>query len=143
MKQLLLSRLVDDGSQTVGYMTMFEDIFKPLEKFCTIEQQWEDNKRNISCIPAGKYICIVRYSDKYKRHLIVKDVYGRKLILLHWGNYNHNTKGCILIGTNFADINGDGETDITASKKAFSRLMSHIKDGEQIELTITESAIWK
>jgi hypothetical protein len=120
-------------------MTMFEDIFKPIAKFCTIEPPWFSNQIGISCIPAGIYTCIVRYSDKYGRHLIVKDVEGRTLILLHWGNYNKNTKGCILIGTKFADINGDGETDITASKAAFNRLMSHIKDGETIELTITEA----
>jgi len=143
MKQLILSRLVDDGMQTVGYMTMFEDTFRLIGKFCTIELPYLDNKRNISCIPAGIYDCTVRHSDKYGKHLIVNGVYGRDLILLHYGNYNNDTRGCILVGSDFADINGDGNMDITASKNAMSRLMSYIEEDETVELTITEAAIWK
>ena len=48
----------------------------------TLELPWKENKKNISCIPEGKYELKARYSPKLQNHLEVIDVYERKLILL-------------------------------------------------------------
>ena len=52
----------------------------------TIELPWNNNKRNISCIPEGKYEIEPRFSKRFKHHLILKDVIGRSLILFHPAN---------------------------------------------------------
>ncbi len=49
----------------------------------TIELPWKENKRNISCIPEGKYELKGRFSPALQNHLEVLDVFGRNHILLH------------------------------------------------------------
>lgn len=62
----------------------------------TIELPWKENKRNISCIPEGKYELKARYSPKFKNHLEVLDVHNRSLILLHPANSAlKELRGCI------------------------------------------------
>lgn len=53
----------------------------------TLELPWKENKKNISCIPEGKYELKARYSPKLQNHLEVIDVYERKLILLQPATY--------------------------------------------------------
>lgn len=129
--------------QTTGDLLLESESFKFQCK--TLELKWLDNKSNISCIPEGTYKVVVRYSDKYNRHLHITSVDGRKYILLHWGNYagslNPKTKrpdieGCILVGKAHKDINRDGITDITSSKSTFNKIMKLIKDEDSIELEI-------
>ena len=139
MKEMILTRLVDNGKQTIGTMTYRTPL--RIEVFTTLEPAWENNRINKSCIPPGDYICSVRRSEKYGKHLIVEDVVGRSLILLHHGNFagnNGNTKGCILIGEKFRHINDDGEMDINNSKNSMKRLMRYIENGDKINLKITD-----
>ncbi|ALM22017.1 hypothetical protein AAT17_12640 [Nonlabens sp. MIC269] len=51
-----------------------------------IELPWRENKRNISCIPEGRYEVVSRFSPRFKNHLHVLDVPGRRLILIHPAN---------------------------------------------------------
>ncbi len=113
----------------------------------TLELPWLDNQSNISCIPEGKYTVVVRYSNKYKRHLHIIDVEGRGYILIHWGNYaasknprsgSPDIRGCVLVGQSYADFDGDGHDEITASKKqTFNKIMDLIEDDDaKIELEI-------
>ena len=111
----------------------------------TLELKWLNNKPNISCIPEGTYIVKVRYSDKYGRHLHIKNVKNRKYILIHWGNYagslNPKTKrpdieGCILTGRSHKDLNKDNIIDITNSKMTFDKIMKLINDEDSIQLEI-------
>ena len=52
----------------------------------TIELPWENNKRNISCIPEGQYEIEPRFSKRFQHHLILKNVIGRSFILFHPAN---------------------------------------------------------
>lgn len=67
----------------------------------TCEDDWQDNKTNISCIPAGQYVCTPYNSAKFPGCWILKDVPGRSLILIHQGNTIHDTHGCILVGQGY------------------------------------------
>ena len=138
MKELLISRLVDDDKQTTGSMVLSDEDYT-LSYFCTLELEYNNNLRNISCIPFGEYTCAVRDSEKYGRHLIVNNVPNRSLILLHYGNYNRNTKGCILVGESFKKIDEDNYFDITNSKNSMIKLMGFIEDGDIIKLTIQDA----
>ncbi len=52
----------------------------------TLELPWKENKRNISCIPEGKYELKASYSNELQNHLEIMDVFGRKHILIHPAN---------------------------------------------------------
>lgn len=70
----------------------------------TLEETWLDNIPRESCIPEGVYE-VVKYSGtKYKDVWLVKNVPGRSAILIHWGNTEQNTAGCILMGKYYAQF---------------------------------------
>lgn len=73
------------------------ELFYDGKKICsTIELPWKDNATRISCIPEGEYEMIKRYSLKYKWHLQLKNVPGRRFILIHPANdAKKELKGCI------------------------------------------------
>jgi len=113
--------------QTTGQLVLFEKdeiVFQ-----CkTLEPEWNENKKGISCIPERTYQVKKHISPTYYKCLKVFDVAGRSEILIHWGNYRDNTEGCILVGTSFQDINKDGLMDVINSKAVFDKLMQVVKD---------------
>lgn len=60
-----------------------------------------------------------------------QDVSG---ILIHIGNYNKDSIGCVLVGRSVAFING--MKMITRSKEAFENLMNLEKDVQSFQITI-------
>jgi|TARA_B110000977_G_C11052861_1_gene482961 hypothetical protein len=130
-----LTRLIDDGNQTLGVLTLFDGLDKIFE--CkTLELPWKDNKTNVSCVPKSVYKVLHRTSEKYKKHFILQDVRDRRYILIHQGNFNTDTRGCILVGSSFRQVNNDSLLDITSSKRTLSQLLE-ATEGEVFELTIT------
>ena len=102
----------------------------------TLELPDLDNKKNVSCIPTGKYICKKRYRNESASynyiHLILEDVPNRDYILFHRGNTTKDTSGCVLVGE-YRD-----KDKVLNSKKAMDYLMAKILETEEdkIELTI-------
>ena len=92
------------------------------------------NKKRVSCIPLGVYRCVLRYSNKYGWHYHVKEVPGRTLILIHFGNYYTDTLGCILVGNAHKDINGDGYRDVTSSKKVMKKILAIMPNEFELEI---------
>jgi len=134
MLKAYLNRLDEGIDQTLGYLTLWDGLEKVFE-CVTLELPYEDNMTNISCVPKGVYKVSPRYSDKYKKHFILDDVPNRRYILIHHGNYNTDTRGCILIGSRFAQINGDSLLDIAASRRTLNELLE-TTNGEGFKLTI-------
>jgi len=132
--------------QTEGTLKVYEnDSDEPIFECKTLELADRHNQRNISCIPEGTYTVAPRYSEKYKNHLHIKDVGGRSLILIHWGNYagsmnpttgHPDIKGCILVGRSLKDITGDNVSEVLHSKSTFNKLMKVCPDG--LTLTIEQ-----
>ena len=99
MADVTLYRLSTDEQGTFG-VVVFNTQF-----LYTGELPWNDNKRNISCIPLGVYAVRVRLSPKYGKVYEI-DVPGRTFILFHQGNFcgdlsrgfRTNVQGCILLG---------------------------------------------
>lgn len=134
MYRAVLVRLEQNNHQTLGRFTLFNGLDKVFD-CVTLELPWEDNQTNISCVPKGVYKVSPRYSDKYKNHYILEDVPNRRYILIHHGNFNTDSRGCILLGSRFAQINSDSLLDITASRRTISELLS-ITNGKGFKLTI-------
>ena len=130
-----LNRLDEGTEQTLGYLTLWDGLKKVFE-CVTLELPYEDNMTNISCVPKGSYDVTPRYSDKYKNHFILEDVPNRRYILIHHGNYNTDTRGCILVGSRFAQINGDSLLDIAVSRGTLSKLLEST-DGNGFKLIIS------
>lgn len=100
----------------------------------TMEETWLDNAKEISCIPAGTYAA-KRYSGTvYKDVWIVENVPNRSAILIHWGNTERHTAGCILMGQYFADF-GD-RRGVANSKKTIEMLRDLLP--LKFQLTITD-----
>lgn len=114
---VILRRAYETDKVTMGMLDIYGMEHKPI---FTLENPWLDNKTDISCIPDGTYT-VERYdSPKYPGIYKVLNVEGRKDILIHWGNWEKDTEGCILIGTGAGELNG--EPAVTASKKAVKYL---------------------
>ena len=102
----------------------------------TLEPEWKNNQRNISCIPEGEYKCVRR---KYHRGgymtYEVTDVPNRSAILIHKGNTEDNSEGCILVGEQFETLNN--KAAILQSGKAFDEFMEKLEGIETFSLYIT------
>ena len=110
-----------EPEQTTGrlILTKNEDL---LFKACSLELPDLNNLRSHSCIPAGDYLCRLEFSPSHGNCFHVKNVEGRDNILIHSGNYNKDTEGCILLGNDLLDINNDGLRDVVNSVKTVSFL---------------------
>ena len=102
----------------------------------SLEPYKRDNAQNISCIPAGQYVCKPFQSPTYGATYIVTEVPGRYAILFHWGNRDVNTEGCILLGEEFGELGGDWA--IKSSRKAVEEFQNVIGRNSFL-LTIVES----
>ena len=97
MINLLLIRDTFSKKSTIG------ELFLNGERICdTLENPWQDNQRNISCIPEGVYPVRLRLpresASRDYLHLLVQEVPNRDWILFHRGNTAKDTSGCILVG---------------------------------------------
>tara|TARA_R110000764_G_C10786014_1_gene356887 strand:- start:140 stop:544 length:405 start_codon:yes stop_codon:yes gene_type:complete len=131
MKRAVLIRLNENKKQTLGRLFVFDGLDVDFE-CCTLELPYKANTRNVSCIPTGEYIVLPRTSKKFGDHYEVKDVQLRKFILIHPANYYTELRGCIAIGHDFYDINGDGEHDLTYSRRTIKRLLAVAPEGLEL-----------
>jgi hypothetical protein len=127
MKVLYVIRHEALADRTLGTLHVF-DGHTEQARFATLELPWRDNKRNVSRIPAGVYSLLPRSVPKFGDHFHVEDVEGRSWILIHAGNYPQHTQGCILLGMNHLDINGDGIPDVSRSKMAMEYLTQLVRE---------------
>lgn len=122
MYKAVLIRAKQERKQTMGSFHLFKG---PVEIYeaAAIELPYKGNQPNISCIPLGTYQVKKAKSPRYGISFQVQDVPGRTHILIHAGNYYQDTKGCILLGAKFKDINRDGLKDVSNSRVMVNALM--------------------
>jgi len=112
------------------------------EPIFTLENPWKDNKPWISSIPAGDYCVNKRISKKFGNCFEVYVVDGRTDILIHAGNTEEDTSGCILVGMACGRLHnpetGVNETAVLQSKSAMAYLNDLLKKADNITLTIKD-----
>lgn len=131
---LHLTRISDDGVQTIGKLKLCDQQGNTLLKFDTLELTYENNIRKISCIPCGVYVVQRKTSFRFGQCFELQNVLGRDAILIHAGNFNKDTHGCILIGHGFRDINEDNEVDLLNSRTAIKNLLRTLRTTTTIEI---------
>lgn len=103
----------------------------------TLEPYHRDNERNISSIPSGQYLIKRVDSPTYGNTFEITNIQGRSSVLFHWGNRDDNTQGCILLGEEFGELNGDWA--VLSSKKGFNEFIKLMAYQDEAILTIVES----
>jgi len=133
MKQVRLTRVAaspDEG--TFGTWVLDG---KPI--CLTLEPYHRSNATSISCIPTGQYVMKRYDSPKYgDRTWMVTSVEGRSYILVHGGNVDDNTKGCIVLGENYGSLGY--KWAVLNSAQAMREFMYETRDEEELLLTIVE-----
>ena len=117
--RIRLVRLLDDGTQTLGYMEILDPTGQEvITTFATSELPWKNNKNKISCIPTGKYLVESNVSGKYGKVFWVKgsedynytkikaNGFTRTLVKIHSAPKAPGwLQGCIAPGFKFNDKN--------------------------------------
>lgn len=136
---MLNARLVRQPSTPQG--TIGRISLGPAKSWYTIELPWRDNRRQVSCIPAGEYPCSIVHSQKYGQVYHVQNVPGRSGILIHSGNLAGDTaqgfishsKGCILPGLRVGTL--DRQLAVLSSRTALREFMDAL-GGEPFTLIV-------
>lgn len=105
-------------------------------------------------IPAGTYKITLRtvggfhgryekkYGEMHKGMLWVRDVPNFEYILIHTGNTDEHTAGCLLLGdsqqANFGNSNGMVGSSVNAYKRVYPAIAKAIKDGKKVTITYTD-----
>lgn len=122
--KIKLTRAFSDRKVTMGILQIEGIEHKPIY---TLENP--DRITLHDCrIPAGTYKCEPYSGTKYKNVYILKNVPGRTAILIHWGNTEKDTLGCILVGMEAGHL---GEyAAVKHSRVGFDYLRSLIGDND-------------
>ena len=117
----------------------------------TLEDEYRETKeKGETRIPAGTYKIKLRkeggfhgrYTTKYgsmhKGMLHVQDVPGFEYILIHTGNTDEHTDGCLLVGNtqteNIGTKNGFVGASVDAYKRIYPPIAKALEDGEEVEI---------
>ena len=135
------------------------DITDGKRKFLCYTLEDEDRDKKVqgeTCIPEGEYRLGIRnvggFHEKYSKRfadihvgmLHVLNVPGFSYILIHCGNTDEDTSGCLLVGD--SQENNQIKTDgfIGASTQAYRRIYPKIaqalKDGEEVTIKYVDYA---
>ena len=129
MRTIILKRIISGVYGTFGIL--LED---NVPFMATLEEPWKENKKNISCIPTGTYVCTREHSHKFGETFMVNEVLNRTGILFHAGNTIGDTEGCILVGKYHGAV--AGSYGVLVSRPAFTDFMERLKDEHEFKLVI-------
>lgn len=107
--------------------------------FHTLEHAYETGTQWLPKIPNGTFTCV---RGPHRLHGMTQDfitfeitgVDGHVDLLFHWGNWNADSEGCILLGEGIAQ-SSKGQM-ITSSKVAFEAFMKLQEGLDQFQLTV-------
>lgn len=133
---LLLRRYEFGGPQTFG--KLYVDGSHECETLEDQDRMLEEGGTKVygeTCIPRGKYLVIVDYSQRFKKDLPrLLNVPGFEGIRIHPGNTVADTLGCILVG--MRRIGNQVQQSRLAFDALFQKLEAAYDAGEGLELEI-------
>jgi hypothetical protein len=141
MMELKVLRDRNNGDTTLGRL-LIDDVF---ECFTLEDEPREKKVKGETRIPAGRYEIKLRteggfharYSERFpyihKGMLHVTNVPGFQWILIHCGNSEKDTDGCLLVGKRIADWLLADSTN--AYKQLYPKVADQIVKGERVFIT--------
>lgn len=118
-----------------GIFGVFKDAGVP---FCvTVEN-------NDFVFPDGDYLCRRVNSPKYGNTFEICGIKGRSKILVHWGNWEDNSLGCVIIGEGYDPLkmnNGELKNGVVSSKVAFAEFLRRTAGMNEFMLKVRTSII--
>ena len=144
-RELTLTRVETSNEGSFGILTVKGD---GMSLCRTGELPWKDNKRRVSCIPAGRYKLSFHKSPKFGDCCLVTPTEPeRDNILIHWANfcgsredgYESEVLGCIAVGETVqrASWVDTQQKCVTSSRRAFDELMTRLWKGSKLPWTLT------
>ena len=120
----------------------------------TLEDEHRDVKEyGETPVPAGTYNVTLRtvggfhgrytkkYGEMHKGMLWVREVPNFEYILIHTGNTDEHTAGCLLLGdsqqTNFGSSNGFVGSSVNAYKRVYPAIAEVLENGGDVTITYT------
>ena len=139
--KIVVERFLFEKDCTVG--RLFID---GILKCYTIEDEIRLIKvRGETAIPYGTYEVGTRYSPKFSpkfghEMLWVKNVPNFEYILIHTGNTDDDTEGCLIVGSKVGALNG--QTAVLGSKNAYAIIYPiisrHLETGGKVSIEYTK-----
>ena len=128
--------------QSIGICTVQDQCGNELLRLYSLERGWRNNQRSVSCISVGKYPLVLEFSAKFQTELWeIKNVPNRSECKFHSANYWNQLNGCVSLGLDQADINGDGLLDNTSSRKAMAKFHEVMSKFSSAELRVINNRI--
>lgn len=125
--KLLLRRLHKTENSTIGELY----VDGKFECYTLEDKEREVKIKSETAIPKGVYVVGITLSNRFKKMLpILIDVPNFEGVRIHPGNTNHDTEGCILVGTTRS------QDFIGNSRIAFGRLFKKMQLAKKITLKI-------
>lgn len=143
--ELIVQRISENGESTIGALFINGKF-----ECWTLEDEYRTHKVfNETRIPEGTYEIKLRtvgghhlrYKELFKFHkgmLELQDVPNFKYILIHIGNEDDDTAGCLLVGdtaNNNKLANGFIGNSGNAYKRLYPKVLKAIKDNEKVTIT--------
>lgn len=139
---LELNRVGENDLTTYGVLSKVTWGGRILPICNIIENNWDNNKANVSCIPAGVYTL----SRAKTSRTVLSDretfefagVRHRTQIKFHIGNTHFDTEGCLLPVSSFGwlDVKGVSVLGGLSSRAAFTAFMEILKGLDEATLII-------
>lgn len=134
---IIIHRDTDQTIETKGKLSVDTGI-QILFDCLSLELAWKNNEQGVSCIPAGTYewVKVGATANIPYTHISILNVKDRSGVCIHAANMaaglHPQLKGCIAVGTAYADINSDHIDDITNSKATFEKMMALLPDSGKL-----------
>ena len=121
----------------------------------SLEDEYRNDKvMHETRVPAGTYKILLRkeggfhgryvkkYGDFHKGMLHVQDVPGFEYILIHTGNTDEHTSGCLIVGdsqeNNQLIKNGFIGKSVQAYKRIYTPIAEALENGEEVTITYVD-----
>ena len=96
-------------------------------------------ENNKFVFPDGDYICERIDSPKYGDTFEITNVKNRTNMLIHWGNWEDDSLGCVILGERYDPIftrNGKFKDGVGDSKKAFNEFIRRTHSIDEFTLKV-------
>lgn len=91
-----------------------------------MELPWDANQPNVSCVPIDEYEVVRHDSVAHPHTWELLNVPGRTGILIHNGNTDNDSLGCIIVGMSEGEL--DGKPAVLSSVSCLDMLRGVLPD---------------